>query len=229
MNAFDRFLTEAFPPKKPAAGGDKKPPVAGAPKSPIGGDKSGAPSLPPKKAGGKPGEPPTSDGTFERSGDDSVLAQMQMQAEKEREEQEAQAQVQRDAAESKEREKAKQIRAKAEEEVADALSDKYNDGTDEVTFYPELHSFADWSKNQENSETGDKEGKDEEEKEDGEEDPSVKKDKDDEDDDEEAVDDKASFKNSEDPPSKGKKVAKDSVKGDKENAGEKKNSKVKKE
>lgn len=143
MHSFTEFLSEAFPPKN-----DKKKPPSPANEQTPGGNK------PFEKKAQEPGDkapfPPQNDGSEEVPGGggspfgqqdpDVEMQKMQMQAEKEQAELEARrAKEEEDA---KERQRIKKMRLAADDEVAAALEDKFNDGDDTITFYPDMLSFS---------------------------------------------------------------------------------------
>lgn len=166
MNVFERFLIEAFPPKKSGSQGPKGKKPFG-PKKPVAAedagndtpfDKKKAGGFPPKQGGGFPPNAGGADDDPEADGDQTELWMMQQQADQERERAELEARRQKEVADQQEHQRVKEMRSRADDEVAAALEDKFNDSDDSVTFYPELDPF---------SQFGDKEdGKDEDDKDD---------------------------------------------------------------
>jgi hypothetical protein len=133
MLRFLTFLGEAFPPPKSKPSGPAKPKVGAKPT--FGKAKS-------EDAGG-PDKPKTAAGDAEQGMSDGTDALVAMQqAQQEKEEQEAAAQAAAEQAKQAEHEKRKAIRAKADNEVADALVDKFNTNDDTVEFWPELQTFG---------------------------------------------------------------------------------------
>ena len=151
MHKFLTFLGEAFPPPQkkspsPPEGGQKSPfdnkggpqkPKPAFGKKPMLGKKAPAPAVKGDDEGNDQAAGFGGDG--ENDNNDALMAMQQAEQEKE-EEEEAQRQ-QKAAIEDAERQKVKALRAKADDEVAAALLDKYNDDTDEVEFYPDMLSF----------------------------------------------------------------------------------------
>jgi len=172
VSVLDKFLDEAFPPKKAGAG--KPPSGAKPPFLSGGGAKPGATKPNPFAGGGKKPFPPTGGAASsggpqdEDAGDENPFSgeddgqdpfgqqqgggmdpetfQMQQQMEQERERQEAEARAAQEKQEQAEREKIKQMRAQADAEVADDLDTKFNEVDDQVVFYPhidQIHANSD--------------------------------------------------------------------------------------
>lgn len=132
MLNFLGFLGEGFPFKKPGG-----PPKGGGGKPPFGGTPPPGSGVPAVTAGPKTAEGDAAAGL--ENGTEAILA---MQKAKEEKEAADRAAVQQKAeVEQAERERTSHLRAMADDAVAAALRDKFNDGEDEVEFYPELMSF----------------------------------------------------------------------------------------
>ena len=131
MQRFLTFLGEAFPPSKKKFGGKPKAgakPAFGAPKA---------------EAAVDPDEDKTAAGDAEQgmnNGSEALVAMQQ--AKQDKEDRETAALQAQETQKQKEHEQRKAIRAKADNEVADALSDKFNSGNDTVEFWPELQTFG---------------------------------------------------------------------------------------
>lgn len=127
MKWFAGYLSEAFPFQKKEAGPKKPNPFGSAPDE-DGEDVSVDEGQPQEPGGVNP--------------EDKEQLDIMQQAQAEREEQEAQLTAKKAAEEEAERQRVKKLRAMADNEVADALVDKFNDDYDEVEFYPDMTSFG---------------------------------------------------------------------------------------
>jgi hypothetical protein len=181
MKIFTEFLAEAFPPSKKPAGppkdGDKQAP-------PFGQKPGGSSKFPPSKtapASGGDDAPPMNPNDPNAQGDSTEIFMLQQQMAAEKEQAEADARRAKAEQEAAERQKMKQMRLDADNEVADALADKYNDQVDSITFFPDMLTFADFAK--------DEDGEEDEDSEDAEDDEESDDDADEGDDDSEASDD----------------------------------------
>lgn len=157
MKSLTEYLSEGFPPAQKKSGPPKPPAPGGkstfpSKKAEAGG---GPPSnFPPQKDAGTPNDDDAmsledesvdpNDPNAQGDATEVYMLQQQMAAEKEQAELEARRQKAEE--EAAERQRIKKMRLAADDEVADALADKYNDDHDTVTFFPDIITFAQYDK-----------------------------------------------------------------------------------
>lgn len=161
------LLSEAFPPAKDKPTGPPKPnpfqKKGGPPKPGAGGEQF------PAKKNAAPGDVEEDDNAAsledetlnpndpnaQQDGAEVFMLQQQMAAEKEQAELEARRQQAEE--EAAERQRIKKMRLAADQEVAAALEDQYNDQDDTVTFFPDIISFSSYKDDKQNGKEGEKE------------------------------------------------------------------------